>query len=130
MRFIITLIYLSQRGDKHETPIFSLVHSGHNPAERLRAHASSHPHCGCHWNHVDGTGFRDDDADRGGLLSHSVAFSDVYSYATGDGMIVGVGVSGTMTTLNVEVGVAAGAEEHAARRIKRRKARRCFMGQL
>jgi len=47
--------------------------------------------------------------------------------AVGDGRTVGVGVSATMTTLKVEVGVTAGAEEHAAKKIKRRKTRRGFM---
>jgi len=50
--------------------------------------------------------------------------------AVGDGVTDGVGVSGTITTLILEVGVAAGAEEHATRKIKRNKARRCFMQQL
>jgi hypothetical protein len=41
-----------------------------------------------------------------------------------------VGVSGTITTLSVEVGVAKGAVEHAARKISRDKTSRCFMQQL
>jgi hypothetical protein len=45
----------------------------------------------------------------------------------GGGVTVGVGVSGTITTLSVEVAVVAGAEEHAARKIKRDEARRCLI---
>jgi len=45
----------------------------------------------------------------------------------GNGITVGVGVSGIITTLNVEVGVAAGTGEHAARKIKRKEVRHCFM---
>jgi len=42
-------------------------------------------------------------------------------------MTVGVGVSGTIMTLKVEVGVAAGGEEHDARKIKREETRRGFI---
>jgi hypothetical protein len=48
----------------------------------------------------------------------------------GGGVTDGVGVSATMTTLNVEAGVAAGREEHATRKIKREKAKHCFIRQL
>jgi hypothetical protein len=47
--------------------------------------------------------------------------------AVGDGVTDGVGVSGTMTALSVETGGATDNEEHAARKIKRNKARRGFM---